>query len=80
MHLAAALEKPGVAVFGPTDPERNGPYGGSIRVLRDPSAGTTYKRGAGIDESMRRIRPDEVFEALRPMLNERKRPVGCVVS
>ncbi len=25
MHLAAALGKPGVAIFGPTDPARNGP-------------------------------------------------------
>lgn len=27
MHLAVALGVPTVAVFGPTDPERNGPYG-----------------------------------------------------
>ena len=26
LHLAAALSKPGVAIFGPTDPGRNGPY------------------------------------------------------
>src|SRR5207248_3009600 len=26
LHLAAALGKPGVAIFGPTDPARNGPY------------------------------------------------------
>ena len=46
MHLAAALSKPGVAIFGPTDPARNGPYGGSLRVLRSPAAVTTYKRRA----------------------------------
>ena len=68
LHLAAALGKPGVAIFGPTDPARNGPYGDSIRVLRDPSAVTTYKRGNAIDESMQRISPDEVFEALRAAL------------
>ncbi len=27
LHLAAALERPVVALFGPTDPARNGPYG-----------------------------------------------------
>ena len=64
MHLAAALGKPGVAIFGPTDPARNGPYGNSIRVLRAPSAVTTYKRGTEIDESMRRITPGQVFESL----------------
>ena len=30
LHLAAALGKPGDAIFGPTDPARNGPYGDSL--------------------------------------------------
>lgn len=68
LHLAAALSKPGVAVFGPTDPARNGPYGNSLRVLRHAAAVTTYKRGAAIDENMQNISPDEVFEALRAAL------------
>ncbi len=63
MHLAAALGKPGVAIFGPTDPARNGPCGGSMRVLRDASAVTTYKRGDQGDE-MRAITPAAVVEAL----------------
>jgi heptosyltransferase-1 len=80
MHLAAALGRPGVAIFGPTDPARNGPYGGSLRVLRSPSAVTSYKRGDAIDPSMMRISPDEVFEALRfalaePRLSPRERTV-----
>jgi heptosyltransferase I len=68
LHLAAALSKPGVAVFGPTDPSRNGPYGGSLKVLRSSAAITTYKRGAAIDESMQNISPAEVFDALRTAL------------
>ena len=75
LHLAAALGKPGVAIYGPTDPARNGPYGGSLRVLRSPAAVTTYKRGASIDESMRAVSPDHVFEALKGMLGERRSPV-----
>ena len=69
LHLAAALSKPGVAIFGPTDPARNGPYGNSLEVLRSPSAGTTYKRGAAIDASMQLIRPDQVFDILKATLN-----------
>src|SRR5664279_2425867 len=46
LHLAAALGRPGVAIFGPTDPVRNGPYGDTLRVLRTGAAATTYKRGA----------------------------------
>jgi heptosyltransferase-1 len=65
LHLAVALGKPGVALFGPTDPARNGPYGDSLRVLRTAGAPTTYRRGSAISESMRAISPDEVFGALR---------------
>ena len=75
LHLAAALGKPGVAIYGPTDPARNGPFGDSLRVLRSPAAVTTYKRGASIDESMRAISPDHVFEDLKGMLGERRSPV-----
>jgi lipopolysaccharide heptosyltransferase I len=64
MHLAAALEKPGVALFGPTDPARNGPYGGTMTVLRSPSAVTTYKRKDVSDPSMQAIGVDEVYEAI----------------
>jgi heptosyltransferase-1 len=72
LHLAAALGKPGVAIYGPTDPARNGPYGDSLRVLRSPAAVTTYKRGGSIDESMREVSPGQVFEALKAMLGERR--------
>jgi len=68
MHLAAALGKPGVAIFGPTDPAQNGPYGGSLTVLRSPRAVTSYKRRSEIDPSMRDISPDAVFEALQTRL------------
>ena len=68
LHLAAAMDKPGVAIFGPTDPERNGPYGDTFTVLRDASAVTTYKRRQEIDESMRAISVRQVFEALMKRL------------
>lgn len=68
MHLGAALGRPGVAVFGPTDPARNGPYCPLVRVLRSPHAATTYRRGAEADPSMRAVHPDNVFEALKAVL------------
>lgn len=77
MHIAAALGKPGVAIFGPTDPARNGPYGDTLRILRSPQAATTYKRGSTVDESMLRIAPEDVLEALRRVLGE-MRTVRCV--
>lgn len=69
MHLAAALGRPGVALFGPTDPERNGPYGGSMRTLRHPDAPTSYRRGQEILACMRDLSPRLVFETLLPCLN-----------
>jgi heptosyltransferase-1 len=72
LHLAAALGKPGVAIYGPTDPARNGPYGDSLQVLRSPAAVTTYKRGASIDEAMRAVSPAQVFEALQATLGARR--------
>jgi len=71
LHLAAALGKPGVAIFGPTDPARNGPYGATFTVLRSPRALTSYKRRAEIEASMREISPDAVFEALRTRIRKR---------
>jgi heptosyltransferase-1 len=76
MHLAAALGKPGVAIFGPTDPARNGPYGGTLRVLRAAGAITTYKRSSYIVESMKQVTPDQAFEALRAVLGEPRRSEG----
>lgn len=64
MHLAAALGVRGVAIFGPTDPSRNGPYGKSFRVLRSVKASTSYKRQSSVDASMLEIDAAAVFEAL----------------
>ncbi|MDQ2926072.1 MAG: glycosyl transferase [Acidobacteriota bacterium] len=71
-HLAAALEVPLVALYGPTDPARNGPWGpGVCRVLRHASSMTSHKRVAEIDHGLARIEVEEVMEAalavLKPM-------------
>ncbi len=76
LHLAAALGKPGLALFGPTDPARNGPYGDSLRVLRAAGAATTYKRGTSIDSSMQDLSPQHVFEALSAILDGSPAPGG----
>jgi heptosyltransferase-1 len=69
LHLAAALNKSGVAIFGPTDPLRNGPYGGDFELFRTPGAPTTHRRGAVIAASMRAITPEQVFVALATRVN-----------
>ncbi len=68
MHLAAALQVPVVAIFGPTDPARNGPYGTQSVVLRNPASPTTHARRAQPDEGLLEISVDAVVEAARTLL------------
>ena len=65
LHLAAMLAVPLVALFGPTSPDRNGPWGpGAQRVLRDPASQTSYKRRAEVDPGLARISVDDVLAAV----------------
>jgi len=68
LHLAAALQIPTVAIFGPTDPARNGPYGTASVVLRSPSSLTTHARSPNPDEAMLEISVDAVVESARTLL------------
>ena len=81
LHLAVALGTPSVAIFGPTDPARNGPYRPSARsgsassvdiVLRSPHAVTTYKRGDQPAPSILEIDVDAVLEAVRRQVGARQ--------
>lgn len=75
LHLAAALGKPGVGLYGPTDPALTGPFGGTMTVLRTQDAETTYKRHSRIHASMREITPAQVAAALLNSLEtSRARP------
>jgi heptosyltransferase I len=70
MHLADALGARVVAIFGPTDPERNGPHlsgkpGAKGIVLRVPNVETTYKRQDTPHASLLKISVDDVFNAMR---------------
>jgi heptosyltransferase-1 len=64
LHLAAALKKPGVAIYGPTDPTQTGPFNSSIVVLRGLNTATTYKRDIVIHPSMRSITVEQVAQSL----------------
>jgi lipopolysaccharide heptosyltransferase I len=67
LHLGVALGARVVAIFGPTDPARNGPYHGNAIVLRDEHAATSYKRQDEPDSSLLAIRVDDVFDAVQKM-------------
>ena len=68
MHLAAALGVPVVALFGPTDPARSGPYGNRAIVLRSPASRTTSSHRPEPDEGLLQITAAEVIAAARWLL------------
>jgi heptosyltransferase I len=68
LHLAIALGTPAVALFGPTDPTRNGPYRSDAIVLRAPGIVTTHTRNDHTHPSMLQIQVPEVFDAVRRRL------------
>jgi heptosyltransferase I len=69
LHLAAALRVPVVAIFGPTDPARNGPYGTRSMVLRSPASLTTHARISRPDAGLLEIGTDAVVRAARELLS-----------
>jgi heptosyltransferase-1 len=70
MHLAAALQVPVVALFGPTLPERNGPFGTPNVVLRSPESVYNTSHTDRQDEGLITIQPEAVIEAADQLLGE----------
>jgi heptosyltransferase-1 len=68
LHLALALGTRAVAIYGPTDPARNGPYPPQEIVLRKSGALTSHKRVSETDPSLLEISVDQVFAAVRQRL------------
>jgi ADP-heptose:LPS heptosyltransferase len=70
LHLACAVGTPVVALFGPTDPERNGPFRPEDRVVRRaPPCAPCYRRQCPVHEGVMALLPvDEVLQAVRQRL------------
>jgi heptosyltransferase I len=70
MHLAAALKIPVVAIFGPTNPARNGPFGTRSIVLRSTSSMTDHTRHREPEQGLLEITVGEVVAAARKLLQQ----------
>jgi heptosyltransferase I len=70
LHLACALGRPVVGIYGPTDPSRNGPYGTRFRVLRSPQSRRDHARRAEPEAGLLTIQPDDVLRAADELLAE----------
>jgi heptosyltransferase-1 len=68
LHLGAALERPVVGLYGPTDPARSGPYGAVSRVLRHGSSRNDHSRHQETETGLMQITSDEVVEAALQLL------------
>ena len=70
MHLAAFLRRPGVAIFGSTEPAWTGPLGNTITVARHKvSCSPCFLKVCPLDRRcMTRLTPEEVLSACRHRL------------
>lgn len=70
VHIAAALGIPVVAIYGPTDPARNGPFGnGPIAVLRSAASVTSHARRREPESGLLTIKVADVLAAAARVLS-----------
>lgn len=69
-HIAAALGKPTLVIFGPTMPDTTKPYSSNAEIIRKPpDCAPCMLRDCPIDHRcMTAIKPEEVFEKVKLML------------
>lgn len=73
MHIAAASGTPVVALFGPTDPRRTGPYGRGHKVLRrEMQCSPCFRKECPTRECMRGLQVEEVLQAVGVLLEEKR--------
>jgi len=68
LHLACAMGKPVVGIYGPTDPSRNGPFGTRYKVLRSLESRRDHARRDEPEAGLLTISVDQVTEAAETLL------------
>ena len=68
LHLAAALGRPVVGLYGPTDPARTGPYGTRSEVIRHASSSVDHRRHSVPEAGLAQITVEEVVQAALRLL------------
>lgn len=68
MHIGAALGTKLIAIFGPTDSKKTGPYGQLENVVRDEVCEPCYRRDCKQMDCMDRIAPEQIVENARRLL------------
>ncbi len=69
MHIAAALNKRVVAIFGPTSPERTGPYGKNHLIIRSSlPCSPCFKKNCSDIKCMDSIEVEDVYNKIKEIL------------
>jgi heptosyltransferase II len=82
LHMATAVKTPVAALFGAIEPLRTGPVGQGHRVIRHEEIPCVPCNGRSCTnkillECMEKITPDEVFQTVTAILQERKGKAPC---
>jgi len=74
LHVASAVKAPVIGIFGPTDPERTGPYADSSAVIRKDMTCSPCYAGKPVrcdhSECLDSITVDEVIEEVKKRLDK----------
>jgi ADP-heptose:LPS heptosyltransferase len=66
MHIAAALGIPVYAIFGPTDPQRTGPYGKGHTIIKgEIPCAPCFKKTCEDVKCLKGLSVDRVFETIK---------------
>jgi heptosyltransferase II len=78
-HIAAALGRPTLVIFGPTNPLTTRPFSPFAEIIRHPpDCAPCMLRDCPIDHRcMTAITPDEVFARAQDLLSNKRQPLAC---
>lgn len=78
MHIAAAVGTRVIALFGPTDPSRTGPYGRGHRVLcRELACRPCFKKKCADPVCLTQLTVEEVLQEVKEHFRAKNCPVGA---
>ncbi len=78
-HIASALSRPTIVIFGPTNPLTTRPFSPFGQIVREPpDCAPCMLRDCPIDHRcMTAITPDDIFERARGLLSDKLQFVDC---
>lgn len=78
-HIASALSRPTIVIFGPTNPLTTRPFSPFGEIVREPpDCAPCMLRDCPIDHRcMTAISPEDIFERARALLSDNFQPVAC---